>query len=71
MIGLLLETILLFINAVAILNEKRFLKKCTNFSYVDGFDTSSAQPDSTNEVITSKSQIIMMVFTLRSVGKCN
>lgn len=27
MIGALLETILLIINAVAILNEKRFLKK--------------------------------------------
>jgi hypothetical protein len=29
MLGTLLETILLIINAVAILNEKRFLKKCT------------------------------------------
>jgi hypothetical protein len=28
MLGTLLETILLFINAIAILNEKRFLKKC-------------------------------------------
>jgi hypothetical protein len=27
MIGALLETILLFVNAIAILNEKRFLKK--------------------------------------------
>jgi hypothetical protein len=28
MLGTLIETILLLINAVAILNEKRFLKKC-------------------------------------------
>lgn len=28
MIGLILESILLIINAIAILNEKRFLKKC-------------------------------------------
>jgi hypothetical protein len=53
MIGLLLETILLFINAVAILNEKRFLKKCTSITYVDGFDTSSAQPDNTNSTNSS------------------
>lgn len=31
MIGALLETLLLFINAIAILNEKRFLKKCKNY----------------------------------------
>ena len=29
MLGVLLESILLILNAVAILNEKRFLKKCT------------------------------------------
>lgn len=29
MLGLILESILLIMNAVAILNEKRFLKKCT------------------------------------------
>jgi hypothetical protein len=29
MLGTLLETILLIINAIAILNEKRFLKKCS------------------------------------------
>jgi hypothetical protein len=28
MLGTLIETILLLINAIAILNEKRFLKKC-------------------------------------------
>ena len=28
MLGALLETLLLFVNAIAILNEKRFLKKC-------------------------------------------
>jgi hypothetical protein len=38
---------------------------------IDGFDTLSAQPNSPNEMITSKSQIIMMAFTIRSVGKCN
>lgn len=37
---------------------------------VDGFDTLSVQPNSPNEVITSKSQIIMMVFAVRSIGKC-
>lgn len=77
MIGALLETILLIMNAVAILNEKRFLKKCTSCPYVvDGFDTSSATSSNSNtssnpnDTITSKSQIIMMVFTLRSMGKC-
>ena len=38
--------------------------------YSDGFDTLAAQPNSPNAEITSKSQIIMMVFTIRSVGKC-
>ena len=28
MLGALLETLLLFVNAIAILNDKRFLKKC-------------------------------------------
>lgn len=37
----------------------------------DGFDTLSAQPNSPNDVITSKSQLIMMVFSVRSIGKCN
>lgn len=37
---------------------------------VDGFDTLSAQPNSPNEQITSKSQLIMMVFSVRSIGKC-
>lgn len=69
MLGTLLETILLFMNAVAILNQKRFLKKCTSKFYADGFDTASAGGNP-NETITSKSQIIMMVFTLRSIGKC-
>lgn len=34
MILTLLESILLIVNAVAILNEKRFLKKCTSIDYV-------------------------------------
>ncbi len=38
---------------------------------IDGFDTLSAQPNSPNDVITSKSQIIMMVFSVRSIGKCS
>lgn len=38
--------------------------------YSDGFDTLSAQPNSPNEVITSRSQIIMMIFAVRSIGKC-
>jgi hypothetical protein len=72
MIGLILESILLIVNAIAILNEKRFLKKCKKcLDIIDGFDTLSAQPNSPNEMITSKSQIIMMAFTIRSVGKCN
>jgi hypothetical protein len=41
------------------------------YPYLDGFDTLSAQPNSPNDIITSKSQIIMMAFTIRSVGKCN
>lgn len=70
MIGLILESILLIINAIAILNEKRFLKKCKIIKDIDGFDTLSAQPNSPNDIVTSKSQIIMMGFTIRSVGKC-
>ena len=31
MLGLILESILLVMNAVAILNEKRFLRKCNAF----------------------------------------
>jgi hypothetical protein len=42
MLGALLETILLFINAIAILNEKRFLKKRTSPYIQDGFTTVSA-----------------------------
>lgn len=41
-----------------------------SYTYSDGFDTLSAQPNSPNDVITSKSQIIMMVFSVRSIGKC-
>lgn len=37
---------------------------------LDGFDTLSAQPNSPNESITSKSQLIMMAFSIRSIGKC-
>jgi hypothetical protein len=48
MLGALLETILLFINAVAILNEKRFLKKRSPFLYSDGFNTIST-PNNPNE----------------------
>lgn len=70
MLGALLESILLILNAIAILNEKRFLSKRTFLHDIDGFDTSSANSNSQNEVITSKSQIIMMIFTIRSFGKC-
>lgn len=70
MILTILESILLIVNAIAILNEKRFLKKCKFNNNKDGFDTSAAQPGSINEKISSKNQLIMMVFTLRSVGKC-
>jgi len=42
------------------------------FIDADGFDTTAAaNPNSPNEAITSKSQAIMMIFTLRSLGKCN
>ena len=37
----------------------------------DGFDTSSAQPGAVNETISSKNQVIMMIFTMKSIGKCN
>lgn len=37
---------------------------------IDGFDTQSAQPNNPNDVIASKSQIIMMIFSVRSIGKC-
>lgn len=40
------------------------------WSVSDGFDTLSAQPNSPNESINSKSQIIMMIFSVRSIGKC-
>lgn len=33
MILTLLESILLIVNAIAILNEKRFLKKCKSYGY--------------------------------------
>lgn len=71
MILTLLESILLIVNAIAILNEKRFLKKCNIFILLkDGFDTVSSQPGDVNEVVSSKNQVIMMIFTLRSIGKC-
>ena len=37
----LLETIVLLMNALAILNEKRFLKKCMPYLTLDGFDTTA------------------------------
>lgn len=70
MLGALLETLLLFINAIAILNEKRFLKKCTVWYRVDGFSTVSGMENNPNENLTSKSQIIMLMYTLRSFGRC-
>jgi hypothetical protein len=36
----------------------------------DGFDTVSTQPNDVNEIVSSKNQVIMMIFTLRSIGKC-
>jgi len=35
----------LIVNAIAILNEKRFLKKCIHLSLskIDGFDTAATQ----------------------------
>ena len=39
--------------------------------FQDGFDTVSTQPGDVNETVSSKNQVIMMIFTLRSIGKCN
>jgi len=39
-------------------------------NFKDGFDTVSSQPGGVNETVSSKNQIIMMIFTLRSIGKC-
>jgi hypothetical protein len=41
-----------------------------SYDFSDGFDTASAQPGDVNETVSSKNQAIMMVFTLRSIGKC-
>lgn len=38
--------------------------------FQDGFDTISSQPGGVNETVSSKNQVIMMIFTLRSIGKC-
>lgn len=38
--------------------------------HADGFHTEAAQANGQNETLTSKSQIIMMIFALRSFGKC-
>jgi hypothetical protein len=58
MIGALLETILLFINAVAILNEKRFLKKC---------NTNDMKMDSTQHLQLIHLQIKLSLLNLKSL----
>lgn len=58
MILTILESILLIVNAIAILNEKRFLKKCKFNNNKDGFDTSAAQPGSINEKYHQKINLL-------------
>lgn len=36
---------------------------------LDGFDT-TAVSNAPNEIISSKNQLVMLVFTLRTYGKC-
>jgi hypothetical protein len=70
MLGSLIKTILLVVNAIAILNDKRFIKNVPCYGIVDlgsgTLQNSGTSPDSP----TNPNQLVMLVLTLRTYGIC-
>ena len=73
----LFEAALFFLNAMAILNEKRFLKKCKYFLNVypkyriDGWDRPDIQSSMDSAGVSFiKHQSILLLYTVRTYGKC-
>uniref|UniRef100_A0A2M3ZC78 Immediate early response 3-interacting protein 1 n=1 Tax=Anopheles braziliensis TaxID=58242 RepID=A0A2M3ZC78_9DIPT len=58
----LVEATLLFLNAVCVLSEERFLSKY-------GWGISSAQVQGFGEPTTTKGQILMLIRSIRTVAK--
>lgn len=63
----LVESVLLIINALAILNERRFLRKCKRVLELDGLDQESLKHLDMSSV---KGQIGMLLFSARRYGIC-
>jgi hypothetical protein len=59
-LGFILESLLLLANALAILNEPRFLRR-------HGLDIESVAGE---EGLSSKKQLVMGIYTVRKFGKC-
>lgn len=71
MFGSLIKTILLVVNAIAILNDKRFIKKCTKGLVVDFGGEAFNRATVPGEAPTNSGQLIMLILTLRTYGICN
>lgn len=70
MFGSLIKTILLVVNAIAILNDKRFIKKCTTVLSLDFGGEVAANTMVPGEAPSGKGQLIMLILTLRTYGIC-
>ena len=70
MFGSLIKTILLVVNAIAILNDKRFIKKCKKALSLDFGGEASNPTVIPGEAPSSKGQLIMLILTLRTYGIC-
>ena len=82
-IGNLLEAALLIFNAMAILNEKRFLSKRTNpppdyslfykfDKLIGGWHVPNLQASQDTEGASFlKNQIIILLYSARTYGRCN
>lgn len=73
----LFETALFLLNAMAILNERRFLKRCNKVSFysqnfLDGWDKPDMQATIDSAGVSFlKGQAIILLYTVRTYGKCN
>lgn len=71
-LGPLIESMILLLNAMAILNERYFLKKCKSVDDADGWHVPNMeQRRNVGMVGTLKHQLIFGFYTMRNFGRCN
>lgn len=67
-----IESGIIFMNAMAILNEQHLLKKCKTRLIRDGWHIPTMQNSGGEQgMTTAKNQVIFLIFTMRKYGKCN